>query len=95
MSNPIHDSTIENELWKIRVTTDELTETEYNNHSEIKQLNDKLASQNLYIKQLKSDLNDEIEKRRKLEKKFSRKEIIGYIIAGFIGAIASLILTSL
>lgn len=41
---------------------------------ELKQLNDKISSQNLYIKGLKADLKEETERRIKVENKLSSKD---------------------
>ena len=54
---------------------------------QLKQANDKLASQTLVIKQLKADLKEESEKADKI----SSKDIMLAIITGFIGLLAGLI----
>ena len=41
---------------------------------ELKQLNDKISSQNLYIKELKADLKEETERRIKVKNKLSSKD---------------------
>lgn len=43
-------------------------------YKEVKQLNDKIASQTLYIKQLKTDLEEEREDNKVLSKKLSSKD---------------------
>lgn len=89
MSNPIHEMNVENELWKIRAASDELVNTESESQLQIRQLNDKVASQTLYIKQLQVNLNQEIDSRKALENKITRKEIWTYIITALASAIAT------
>lgn len=48
---------------------------------ELKQANDKLSSQNLYIKELKTELKEEIKKRKLFEDKISKKDKILSIIS--------------
>lgn len=50
---------------------------------QLKQANDKLASQTLVIKQLKADLKEESEKSGKI----SIKDWMGYLISGIIGLV--------
>ena len=50
---------------------------------QLKQANDKLASQTLVIKQLKADLKEESEKAGKI----SVKDWMGYLISGIIGLV--------
>lgn len=59
--------------------------------AEIKQLNDKNASQNLYIKQLTADLKEEALKRELAESKVSAKDWKVALIAGVIGLVTGLI----
>lgn len=58
---------------------------------QLKQLNDKETSQNLYIKELKSDLQVESLKRELAENKLSSKDWKVALIAGAIGLITGLI----
>lgn len=58
---------------------------------QLKQLNDKESSQNLYIKELKSDLQMESLKRELAENKLSSKDWKVALVAGVIGLITGLI----
>lgn len=58
---------------------------------QLKQLNDKESSQNLYIKELKADLQMESLKRELAENKLSSKDWKVALIAGAIGLITGLI----
>ena len=58
---------------------------------QLKQLNDKEASQNLYIKELKAELQTESMKRELAENKLSSKDWKVALIAGVIGLITGLI----
>ena len=57
-------------------------------YTQLKQLNDKEASQTLYIKELKADLKDEIQKREAAEKELSSKDW-KIIFFSFLSAIIS------
>lgn len=54
---------------------------------QLKQANDKLASQTLVIKQLKADLKEESEKAGKI----SSKDWKGYLISGIIGLVVGVV----
>lgn len=58
---------------------------------QLKQLNDKESSQNLYIKELKSDLQMESLKRKLAENKLSSKDWKVALVAGVIGLITGII----
>lgn len=58
---------------------------------ELKQLNDKNSSQNLYIKELQTDLIEESLKRKVAESKLSAKDWKIALISGAIGLITGLI----
>lgn len=65
--NNINDVSLRNPNEKLEsLTEDEILQT--------KQLNDKIASQTLYIKQLKAELKDESDKRAIAENKLSVKD---------------------
>lgn len=53
---------------------DELSEQLDYSNTQLKQANDKISSQNLYIKELKSDLKEETEKRVVAENKLGSKD---------------------
>ena len=57
---------------------------------QLRQLNDKASSQNLYIKELKTDLKEESLKRELAENKVSAKDWKVALIAGVIGLITGL-----
>lgn len=58
---------------------------------QLKQLNDKESSQNLYIKELKADLREEALKRELAENKLSAKDWKIALISGIIGLITGFI----
>lgn len=58
---------------------------------QLKQLNDKESSQNLYIKELKADLKEEAIKRELAENKLSAKDWKIALISGIIGLIVGFI----
>lgn len=58
---------------------------------QLKQANDKIASQTLVIKQLKADLKEESEKAGKV----STKDWKSWIISGFIGALIPIIIQAI
>lgn len=77
-----------------KITNDNITRLQESLDSakfEIKQLNDKNASQNLYIKELKADLKEEALKRKLAESKVSAKDWKVALIAGIIGLATGLI----
>lgn len=59
-------------------------------YTQLRQLNDKESSQNLYIKELKADLKEEALKRELAENKVSAKDWKVALIAGVIGLITGL-----
>lgn len=60
-------------------------------YTQLRQLNDKESSQNLYIKELKADLKEESLKRELAENKVSAKDWKLALIAGVIGLVAGLV----
>ena len=61
---------------------------DYSN-TQLKQANDKISSQNLYIKELRSDLKEETEKRVIAENKLGSKDWKTLIIGAILGALAT------
>lgn len=78
---------LENQLQQAEITKAELQTKLEKANFELKQLNDKSSSQNLYIKELKADLKEEMERRIKAEDRISPKDwkmsfislVIGFI----------------
>ena len=69
--------------------TNQILQEELNKaYDQLRQLNDKEASQNLYIKELKAGLKDEIQKREVAEKELSSKDW-KIIFFSFLSAVVS------
>lgn len=76
-----------NQLQQAETTNAELQAKLEKANFELKQLNDKSSSQNLYIKELKADLKEEMERRIKAEDTISPKDWKMAIISLVIGFI--------
>lgn len=71
---PDFENPVVTELKTANIKIDELSnQLDYSN-TQLKQANDKISSQNLYIKELKSDLKEETEKRVIAEDKLGSKD---------------------
>ena len=71
---PNFENPIVTELKTANSKIDELSEQLDYSNIQLKQANDKISSQNLYIKELKSDLKEETEKRAIAENKLGSKD---------------------
>lgn len=71
---PNFENPIVTELKTANRKVDELSEQLDYSNTQLKQANDKISSQNLYIKELKSDLKEETEKRVIAENKLGSKD---------------------
>lgn len=71
---PNFENPIVTELKTANSKIDELSEQLDYSNTQLKQANDKISSQNLYIKELKSDLKEETEKRVIAENKLGSKD---------------------
>lgn len=71
---PNFENPIVTELKTANRKIDELSEQLDYSNTQLKQANDKISSQNLYIKELKSDLKEETEKRVIAENKLGSKD---------------------
>lgn len=71
---PDFENPIVTELKTANSKIDELSEQLDYSNTQLKQANDKISSQNLYIKELKSDLKEETEKRLIAENKLGSKD---------------------
>lgn len=65
---------LEGQLQQAESTNEELQSKLDDAYIQLRQLNDKTSSQNLYIKELKTDLKEETERRIKAEDKLSSKD---------------------
>ena len=83
---------LDNQLQQAETTNAELQAKLEKANFELKQLNDKSSSQNLYIKELKADLKEEMERRIKAEDAISPKDwkmsIISLVVS-FIAGVGS------
>ena len=83
---------LENQLQQAETTNTDLQAKLEKANFELKQLNDKSSSQNLYIKELKADLKEEMERRIKAEDAISPKDwkmsIISLVVS-FIAGVGS------
>lgn len=71
---PDFENPVVTELKTTNSKIDELSEQLDYSNIQLKQANDKISSQNLYIKELKSDLKEETEKRVVAENKLGSKD---------------------
>lgn len=71
---PDFENPVVAELKTANSKIDELSEQLNYSNIQLKQANDKISSQNLYIKELKSDLKEETEKRVVAENKLGSKD---------------------
>ena len=71
---PDFENPVVTELKTTNSKIDELSEQLDYSNIQLKQANDKISSQNLYIKELKSDLREETEKRVVAENKLDSKD---------------------
>lgn len=71
---PDFENPVVTELKTANSKIDELSEQLDYSNIQLKQANDKISSQNLYIKELKSDLKEETEKRVIAENKLGSKD---------------------
>ena len=71
---PDFENPVVTELKTANSKIDELSEQLDYSNTQLKQANDKISSQNLYIKELKSDLKEETEKRVIAENKLGSKD---------------------
>lgn len=71
---PDFENPVVTELKTANSKIDELSEQLDYSNIQLKQANDKISSQNLYIKELKSDLKEETEKRVVAENKLGSKD---------------------
>lgn len=71
---PNFENPIVTELKTANSKIDELSEQLDYSNTQLKQANDKISSQNLYIKELKSDLKEETKKRVIAENKLGSKD---------------------
>ena len=71
---PDFENPVVTELKTANSKIDELSEQLDYSNTQLKQANDKISSQNLYIKELKSDLKEETEKRAIAENKLGSKD---------------------
>lgn len=71
---PDFENPVVTELKTTNSKIDELSEQLDYSNIQLKQANDKISSQNLYIKELKSDLKEETEKRVVAENKLGNKD---------------------
>lgn len=85
------ESLLEEQLKQYESTNKDLHKQLEEAKLQLKQLNDKESSQNLYIKELKADLQMESLKRELAENKLSSKDWKVALIAGVIGLITGLI----
>ena len=81
---------LEDQLQQEKTSKTELQAKLDDAYIQLRQLNDKASSQNLYIKELKTDLKEESLKRELAENKVSAKDWKVALIAGVIGLITGL-----
>ncbi|MCF2643060.1 hypothetical protein I6E50_11655 [Roseburia hominis] len=102
LSTPQNDIPLKNPMEKTETLLEQQLEEEKNRNIELqeqlnesyiqlKQLNDKESSQNMYIKELKADLKEESLKRELAETKISVKDYKIALLSGVIGLITGLI----
>lgn len=86
---PNFENPVVTELKTANSKIDELSEQLDYSNTQLKQANDKISSQNLYIKELKSDLKEESEKRVVAENKLGSKDWKTLIVGAILGALAT------
>lgn len=86
---PNFENPVVTELKNANSKINELSEQLDYSNTQLKQANDKISSQNLYIKELKSDLKEETEKRVIAENKLGSKDWKILIIGAILGALAT------
>lgn len=87
------ESLLEKQLKQYEITNKDLHKQLEEAQLQLKQLNDKEASQNLYIKELKANLQTESLKRELAENKLSSKDWKVALVSGVIGLATGLICT--
>ena len=85
------ESLLEEQLKQYEIANKDLHKQLEEAQLQLKQLNDKESSQNLYIKELKADLQTESLKRELAENKLSSKDWKVALVAGVIGLITGII----